>query len=173
MRVLPTPARIVSYLKGDWHGYGHTPIGGLAVFALLGILVFVVGTGLFANEDIAFQGPWFHLVSKSQSDSISSWHSKHSLFSSCCLCYTLRLSAFTSTFAIDCQKAEALDAGFDYCLTRPIDEDQLMALINLCWEKAEQIDFADDSTGSPRMESTIYRSSLTCQKIESALPQIR
>jgi len=73
---LPTPARIVSYLKGDWHGYGHTPLGGLAVFALLGILVFVVGTGLFANDDIAFQGPWFHLVSKSQSDSISSWHSK-------------------------------------------------------------------------------------------------
>lgn len=98
---------------------------------------------------------------------------KYSLFSSCCLCCTLRLSAFTSTFAIDRQKAEALDAGFDYCLTKPIDEDQLMALINLCWEKAEQIDFADDSTGSPQMESTIYRSSLACQKIESALPQIR
>ena len=43
----------------------------------------------------------------------------------------LKIAAI-STFAIDHQKAEALDAGFDYCLTRPIDEDQLMALINLC-----------------------------------------
>ncbi|MGZ5007417.1 MAG: (5-formylfuran-3-yl)methyl phosphate synthase [Methylobacter sp.] len=43
----------------------------------------------------------------------------------------LKIAAI-STFAIDKQKAEALDAGFDYCLTRPIDEDQLMALINLC-----------------------------------------
>lgn len=73
---VPTPARIVSYLNGDWHGQGHTPIGGLAVFALLSILLFLAFTGLFANDDIAFQGPWFHLVDKPVSDSISVWHSK-------------------------------------------------------------------------------------------------
>jgi cytochrome b len=73
---VPTPARIVSYLNGDWHGQGHTPIGGLAVLALLSILLFLAFTGLFANDDIAFQGQWFHLVDKSLSDSISGWHAK-------------------------------------------------------------------------------------------------
>jgi len=39
-------------------------------------------------------------------------------------------TAAISTFALDHQRTEALDAGFDYCLTRPIDEEQLEALIN-------------------------------------------
>lgn len=39
--------------------------------------------------------------------------------------------AAISTFADSNQKTEALTAGFDYCLTRPIDEEQLAALINL------------------------------------------
>jgi len=73
---VPTPARIVSYLNGDWRGQGHTPIGAVAVFALLGALLFLAFTGLFANDDIAFQGPWLHLVAKPVSDSISGWHAK-------------------------------------------------------------------------------------------------
>jgi uncharacterized protein (UPF0264 family) len=40
-------------------------------------------------------------------------------------------TAAISTFAVNHQKTEALNAGFDCCITRPIDEDQLMALINL------------------------------------------
>ncbi len=40
-------------------------------------------------------------------------------------------TAAISTFAVPSQKAEAFSAGFDYCLTRPVDEDQLIALINL------------------------------------------
>jgi uncharacterized protein (UPF0264 family) len=40
-------------------------------------------------------------------------------------------TAAISTFAAGHQKAEALDAGFDCCVTRPINEQQLMALINL------------------------------------------
>ncbi|WP_366513148.1 (5-formylfuran-3-yl)methyl phosphate synthase [Methylobacter sp.] len=40
-------------------------------------------------------------------------------------------TAAISAFAFDHQKAEALDAGFDCCLDRPVDEEQLMALINL------------------------------------------
>jgi len=72
----PTPARIVSYVNGDWRGQGHTPIGAVAVFVLLGVLLFLAFTGLFANDDIAFQGPWWHLVAKPVSDSISGWHAK-------------------------------------------------------------------------------------------------
>nr|WP_277752506.1 response regulator [Candidatus Methylobacter oryzae] len=40
-------------------------------------------------------------------------------------------AAAISTFTVASQKAEAFSAGFDYCLTRPVDEDQLNALINL------------------------------------------
>jgi uncharacterized protein (UPF0264 family)/CheY-like chemotaxis protein len=40
-------------------------------------------------------------------------------------------TAAISTFAENNQKTEALAAGFDYCLTRPVDEEQLISLINL------------------------------------------
>jgi uncharacterized protein (UPF0264 family)/CheY-like chemotaxis protein len=39
--------------------------------------------------------------------------------------------AAISTFADSNQKTEALAAGFDYCLTRPVDEEQLITLMNL------------------------------------------
>jgi uncharacterized protein (UPF0264 family)/CheY-like chemotaxis protein len=39
--------------------------------------------------------------------------------------------AAISTFTDNNQKTEAVTAGFDYCLTRPVDEDQLLAMINL------------------------------------------
>jgi cytochrome b len=71
----PTPFRIASYLKGHWQGHGHNPLGALSVIALLGVLATLVGAGLFANDDIAFQGPLFPLVSKSVSDKLSSLHS--------------------------------------------------------------------------------------------------
>lgn len=70
----PTPARIVAYLQGRWHGLGHNPLGALSVFALLGTLATLVGAGLFANDDIAFHGPLFSFVSKSLSDKLSGVH---------------------------------------------------------------------------------------------------
>lgn len=70
----PTPARIWSYLKGQWQGHGHNPLGALSVIALLAVLAILVGTGLFANDDIAFYGPLFNLVDKSLSDKLSGLH---------------------------------------------------------------------------------------------------
>jgi cytochrome b len=70
----PTPSRITSYLKGNWIGFGHNPLGALSVFALLTILALLVGTGLFANDDIAFNGPLFSLIEKSQSDRLTGLH---------------------------------------------------------------------------------------------------
>ena len=70
----PTPSRIISYLRGNWEGTGHNPIGALSVFALLGSLTVIVATGLFANDDIAFQGPLYHLIDKSVSDNLTHWH---------------------------------------------------------------------------------------------------
>jgi len=52
----------------------HNPLGGWMVLALLLGLLFQVGTGLFANDDILIEGPLFSLVSKATSDQLTSWH---------------------------------------------------------------------------------------------------
>ncbi|MFI4941439.1 MAG: cytochrome b/b6 domain-containing protein [Burkholderiales bacterium] len=70
----PSPAKIRAYLKGRWHGVGHNPLGALAVFGLLGLLIAQAATGLFANDDISFNGPLFALVDKTQSDNLTEWH---------------------------------------------------------------------------------------------------
>lgn len=70
----PTWSRLSAYVRGDWNGLGHNPVGALAVLALLTILSVLVGTGLFANDDIAFEGPLFNLIDKDLSDKLSGWH---------------------------------------------------------------------------------------------------
>ena len=70
----PTPARLITYFHGGWHGAGHNPLGALSIIALLLLLVGLVVTGLFANDDIAFEGPLFNLIDKSLSDQLSGWH---------------------------------------------------------------------------------------------------
>lgn len=70
----PTLPRLIAYVKGDWQGVGHNPVGAMAVFALLATLFILVGTGLFANDDIAFEGPLFSWVDKDFSDKLSGWH---------------------------------------------------------------------------------------------------
>jgi cytochrome b len=76
----PTPAKIRTYLKGQWQGVGHNPLGALSVFALLGLLAAQAATGLFANDDIAFNGPLFALVDKALSDRLTGWHHQLSNF---------------------------------------------------------------------------------------------
>ncbi|MES3022213.1 MAG: cytochrome b/b6 domain-containing protein [Pseudomonadota bacterium] len=51
------PAAIRAYLQGRWRGTGHNPLGALSVIGLLAFVGAQVGTGLFSNDDIAFQGP--------------------------------------------------------------------------------------------------------------------
>ncbi len=70
----PSPAAIRAYLKGRWQGIGHTPLGALAVFALLGLLAAQAGTGLFSNDDIAFNGPLSGLIDKELSDRLTGLH---------------------------------------------------------------------------------------------------
>lgn len=70
----PTPARIRIYLKGEWRGLGHNPLGGLSVFSLIFLLTVQVASGLFANDDIAFVGPLHELIDKSLSDRLSGIH---------------------------------------------------------------------------------------------------
>lgn len=70
------PAVIRTYLRGEWHGVGHNPLGALSVLALLGLLAFQVGTGLFGNDDIAFNGPLQALAGKDTSDLLTGVHRK-------------------------------------------------------------------------------------------------
>ncbi len=68
------PGAIRDYLEGRWHGEGHNPLGALSVLALLGTLILLVATGLFANDDIAFEGPLYALVGKELSDRVVGIH---------------------------------------------------------------------------------------------------
>lgn len=56
------------------HWRGHNPLGGLSVFAMLGLLAAQVGTGLFANDDSDYEAPLFGRVGKDTSDWLTSWH---------------------------------------------------------------------------------------------------
>lgn len=71
---VPTPGRIVAYLRGSWEGAGHNPLGALSVLALLLLLAAQVLTGLFSNDDISFAGPWSNWIDKTTSDWLTGWH---------------------------------------------------------------------------------------------------
>ncbi len=68
------PGAIRAYLAGSWQGLGHNPLGALSVLALLGILALQAGTGLFANDDIAFEGYLVPLVGSDLSGRITGIH---------------------------------------------------------------------------------------------------
>ena len=67
------PAAIRAYLRGEWRGVGHNPLGALSVLALLALTLAQVGSGLFSN-DIAFEGPLAALVGKDWSNRASGVH---------------------------------------------------------------------------------------------------
>lgn len=76
----PTPGRLLAYLRGEWRGLGHNPLGALSVFGLIALLVLQAASGLFANDDIAFVGPLSELVSKDLSDRLTGIHHLLSTF---------------------------------------------------------------------------------------------
>jgi cytochrome b len=68
------PKTVLSYLKGQWHGVGHNPMGALSVLGLLAILLVQGVTGLLSNDDIAFRGPYADAVSNNLSTLITGLH---------------------------------------------------------------------------------------------------
>ena len=66
--------QLPQYLRGDWRQLGHNPLGVLSVFAMLGMLSWQAVSGLFTNDDIAFTGPLYKLVSSSLSSDITRLH---------------------------------------------------------------------------------------------------
>tara|TARA_B110000503_G_C7042622_1_gene368856 strand:+ start:170 stop:835 length:666 start_codon:yes stop_codon:yes gene_type:complete len=53
---------IKRYLQSPTASVGHNPLGALSVIALLGVLLFQGISGLFSNDDIAFDGPLSYLA---------------------------------------------------------------------------------------------------------------
>jgi cytochrome b len=73
---LPTPRRLGDYLRGEWRDHGHNPLGALSVIAMLAILLWQAVSGLFGNDDIAFNGYLYTLVSRDTSDWMTGWHKR-------------------------------------------------------------------------------------------------
>lgn len=76
-RLVVRPAQFVRYLRGQGHPQddaGHSPLGALAVIALLAVLIAQVGTGLFSDDEIAFAGPLTRFVSSDTMFAITSYH---------------------------------------------------------------------------------------------------
>ena len=74
IQFVPGPRTVLTYLRGGWHGIGHNPLGALSVLVLLGVLLFQTFSGLFAGDDIAFNGPLGDLVTKRTSDWLTGLH---------------------------------------------------------------------------------------------------
>lgn len=83
------PSRFTAFLKGPRTvlRYGatlfrrdeplhltHNPLGGWSVAAMLVVMFIQAGTGVFANDDIATEGPLYKWVSKAVSDRLTSIH---------------------------------------------------------------------------------------------------
>ena len=69
------PRAVFGYLRGEWRGIGHNPLGAISVIALLGLLIVQVGLGLISSdEDGLVEGPLALLVSARTSDWAADLH---------------------------------------------------------------------------------------------------
>jgi len=76
-----SPQAVIRYLRGqplpgEHFEVGHSPLGALSVFGLLVILAAQVGSGLFADDEIATTGPLIRFVSGATSSLLTGYH-KH------------------------------------------------------------------------------------------------
>ena len=72
---VPSPKGLINYILGKTKaGLGHNPLGALSVLALLFSLGLQATTGLFANDDIAFEGPFAKYVSNDMVQFLTSIH---------------------------------------------------------------------------------------------------
>lgn len=74
-----SPSTVVAYLRGNRGPHevldvGHSPVGALSVFAVLGVLAAQVLTGLVADDEIANTGPLSRYVSAATTSWATGWH---------------------------------------------------------------------------------------------------
>ena len=73
------PGTVLRYLKrdhrdGDHFEVGHNPLGAFSVFAMIGVLVIQVATGLVADDEIATTGPLNRFVATDTGLAATGWH---------------------------------------------------------------------------------------------------
>jgi cytochrome b len=71
------PGSVLAYLKGrakPEHSVGHNPLGAGSVFAMLLVLLAQVGSGLFADDDIANSGPLSKFVANATVALATNYH---------------------------------------------------------------------------------------------------
>jgi cytochrome b len=76
---LYAPSTLLRYLRGQGRPaehleVGHNPLGALSVLAMLAVLLAQVGTGLLADDEIAYTGPLNRLVSNATGLLATGWH---------------------------------------------------------------------------------------------------
>ena len=72
-----SPQSVINYLKGKGkpeHSVGHSPVGAGSVFAMLGVLLLQVASGLVSDDEIAFAGPLTRFVSNATVSLASNYH---------------------------------------------------------------------------------------------------
>jgi cytochrome b len=72
-----SPRWVLAYLRGRAHPdhlVGHSPLGALSVFALLGLLVAQACTGLVSDDEVSASGPLTRFVSNATVSAASHWH---------------------------------------------------------------------------------------------------
>lgn len=68
------PAQALTYLRGQWHGLGHNPLGAFSVLAMLALMLFQAGSGLVSDDNISFTGPLKTWVSQDTADWMTGLH---------------------------------------------------------------------------------------------------
>lgn len=69
------PKAVFAYVRGEWSGIGHNPLGALSVIGLLLLVAAQVALGLIAtDEDGLTLGPLAHLVSSATSEWATELH---------------------------------------------------------------------------------------------------
>lgn len=72
-----SPRDIFEHLRGNGvpdRLVGHNPLGAISVFAMLAFLAIQVGTGLVADDEIAFTGPLNRFVESARGLAATSYH---------------------------------------------------------------------------------------------------
>lgn len=71
------PRQVIAYLSGrsgHQESVGHNPMGAWSVFAMLGLLLLQVGSGLMSDDEIAAAGPLARFVSSAWVNNATYYH---------------------------------------------------------------------------------------------------
>lgn len=71
---IKSPKAILAYLKNPAETPGHSPLGAISVVALIALFLAQALAGLFASDDIAFDGPLVKYVASTWVELLTSFH---------------------------------------------------------------------------------------------------